>query len=123
MRLVAFTEQLADLRVRYSVLHMNSSAMVWADAVSPSSASKTGALPSLVLSMPSRSSGGNPSTATVLPGQGSTVSKAMAEGLTRRTGLVIHAHINLPANAEALADKIALRLLRELQDEHGTGSS
>lgn len=117
MRLVGFTEELADLRVRYMVLHMDRSAMVWADAVSPGSTGKTGSLPSLALSMPPRSPTCVPSTAAVLPGAGSVESRALAESLTRRTGLAIHAHINLPANAEALADKVALRLLREIESE------
>ncbi len=121
MKLEAFTEDVADLKVRYSVLHMNGSAMVWADGVSTGMAGKRGSIPSLALSMPARSAGAAPSTATVLPGAGAQESRALSEMLTRRTGMPVYAHVRLPAGAETLADTVSLRLLRALRVEAGAG--
>ncbi len=115
MKLVAFTETVADLQVRFQVLHMESSAFVWADATSGASSGKSGSLKSLAMTMPPRGRITMPSTTVVLPGPGSGASRRLAEKITRRTGLVIHAHISIPADADALADRIALRLVEELQ--------
>lgn len=124
MRLEAFTEDVADLKVRYSVLHMNGSAMVWADGVSTSMPGKRGTIPSLALSMPARVANTTPSTATILPGVGALESRALSEMLTRRTGKPIYAHVQLPSGTESLADVVSLRLLRALTDnvEEANGS-
>lgn len=115
MKLVAFTENVADLRVRYSVLHLDGSAVVWADAESAALPAKTGSLPSLALAVPAHVAGADPRAADVLPGPGSLASRELAAMLTRRTGLPVHAHVRLPTGAEPVSDTIALRLLRELR--------
>lgn len=124
MKLEAFTEDVADLKVRYSVLHMNGSAMVWADGVSSSVPGKRGSLPSLALSVPSRiASLDSPSTATVLMGAGALESQRLSDMLTRRTGMPVYAHVRLPPGAESLADTVSLRLLRALTVQSSNGAS
>lgn len=111
MRLVAFTEDIADIKVRFSILHLDGSAMVWA------SSSDSANLSSLALSMPTNinfNTQDGPSTTTVLPGGNSLPSKALSDALSRRTGIAVYAYVSLPPGTEPLSDSISVRLLREL---------
>lgn len=114
MKLRAFTEDVADLSVRFQILHMESSAFVWADAVSAGQ-SKAGSFDGLALGMPPRGSGGVPLSTVVLPGASAAQSQRIAERISRRTGLVVYANVVLPPAGDAVGDRIALRLTQELQ--------
>lgn len=116
MKLRAFTEEVADLKVRFQILHMSSSAFVWADAVSGGQ-SKAGSLDALALGMPARGAdaGGTPTSTVVLAGASAAESQRIAERISRRTGLVVYASVVLPPAADAVGDRVALRLTQELQ--------
>lgn len=107
MELVGFTETHADLQVRYQVLHMASSAFVWA------SSGTTHALPTLALAM---GPGGRvPAATTVLHGAGAVASRGVAQKLAMRTGLVVYAAVSLPDDVGPLLERVTVRLAEELE--------
>lgn len=114
MEVVAFTEQLADVRIRYQVTYMRDSAFVWAQAVDPSGGA--GSLPSLSLSLSSNTgASGLPAATTVLRGPAAAVSRGVAAKLAKRCGMPVYACVDLPGEAaDVLADAVTKRLVREL---------
>lgn len=119
MEVVAFTEQLADMRVRYQLLYLRDSAFVWAQAADSSGG--IGSLPSLSLSLPSpTASSAMPAATTVLRGPAASVSRGVAAKLAKRCGMPVYACVDLPGEAgDVLAEAVTKRLVRELDGRAG----
>jgi len=81
MALKAWTEPFADRIVRFQVLRMEDSALVWAAAGHTGDGGDSASLPNLALAMP-RPRGGASAT-KVVPGAGCDAAANMAERLSR----------------------------------------
>lgn len=112
MRVIAFTESVADVRIRYQIIRMDASAMVWIQTEAEGS---SGSLPSMALSLAcATATGALPPGATVLRGAGSSTSRGVAQKLARRSGLAVYAHVSLADDSMALLEAALRRVTREL---------
>lgn len=121
MEVLAFTEQIADARIRYQVIQMKDSSFVWAQLVG--SGQDGGSLRSLSVSMPSRTNASLPPATTAMPGRGAVISRGIAQKLTKRCGIPVYACIDLPEDVGGvLVESIVQRILRELKAGQTTSS-
>lgn len=112
MRVVASTETFADVLVRMQVTLMSSSVHVWA--------SVDNSAPSLALATPGRLAASSVLLGGV--GEGGAASAALANRISRKTGLAVYACLNLPPDAEMLQDAVAKRLLRVIEEDKDAGA-
>lgn len=121
MEVLAFTETIADTRIRYQITLLKDSAFVWAQMVG--SDRDGGSLQSLSVSMPSMTGESIPAVTTVLPGRGAAISRGMAQKLSKRCKIPVYACIDLPDDiGGVLVEAIVQRILRELQPRHNSAS-
>lgn len=115
MEVSAFTEEVADLRVRYQIIFLKDSAMIW---VQPATAESTGSFPCLSLAMPIIRGGDTlPPATTVVGGGADATSQGIAQKISKRCGIAIWACITLPNDVSVVEEFVFRRLLRELHDK------
>ncbi|KAI0560801.1 Proteasome assembly chaperone 4 [Gracilaria domingensis] len=115
MEVVAFTDQLADLRMRYQITLMKDSVMVW---VQPTTDGSLGSFSTLSISMGhSVSDEVLPSASTIFATTAHTASTSygFAQKLSKRCGLAVYACVDIPDDAAVLEDAIFRRVLDELR--------
>ncbi|CAN8070245.1 unnamed protein product [Agarophyton chilense] len=118
MEVTAFTDQLADLRMRYQITYMKDSVMVW---VQPTTDGSLGSLSCLAICMGlCVNDEALPPASTVFATTDhiSSTSHGFAQKLSKRCGLAVYACIDIPDSAAVLEDNIFRRVLRELE-RHG----
>ncbi|PXF45937.1 hypothetical protein BWQ96_04298 [Gracilariopsis chorda] len=115
MEVIAFTEQMADLRMRYQLTLMNDSVFVW---VQPTTDSSQGSLPNLSISLGQALQNESLPSATTIFAAAPTAaakSRAFAQKLAKRTSLAVYACVDLPDDAAVLENTIFTRVLTQLQ--------
>jgi Proteasome assembly chaperone 4 len=104
MEIVALTETFADVRVRIQVIIMRGAVHVWASTADRA--------PTLALAIPGRRA----AASTLMPGEGSGPSLALASRLASRTGLAVYACLQLPGDAEMICDAVVKRIVKIIED-------
>lgn len=118
MEVIAFTEQLADLRMRYQLILMKHSVLVW---VQPTTQSAQGSLPSLSISLGQALANESLPSATTIFASAPTAaanSRAFAQKLAKRTSLAVYACVDLPDDAAVLETAVFTRVLTQLQQHN-----
>ena len=111
MDVVAFTEEISDLRVRYQLTYMKDSCWIWVQAGSEG----PGNLRALSLATPRIMDGETlPPGTTILGGGADAASQGIAQKLASRCGITVWASIDL-SGAEVVESVVFRRLLQEIQ--------
>ena len=120
MEVSAFTEQVADLSIRYQIIFMKDSAMIW---VQTAAEETIGSLTSLAVSMPKIIGGDTlPPATTVVGGDADATSQNIAQKLSRRCGIAVWACVDLPEEA-AVIEELVMRRILQAFSEKGYGTN
>lgn len=112
MEVVGFTEQVADLRMRYQVIYMKDSAFIW---VQPGE-DGIGSLPSLSVAMATTmAQDALPPATTIAGGDADASSQLFAQKVGRRCGMSVLACVDLPEGASVIRDLVFRRVVTELE--------
>lgn len=118
MEVTAFTEQVADLRVRYQLTFMSDSLLVW---VQPAVGAAQGSFSALSICMPRKlpNEALPPATSIIASSASAEASSRLfAQKLANRARIAVYASIQLPDDIALLEERIFTRVLSELQSRN-----
>lgn len=122
MRIDAFTEEIADMVIRYSITYLQDSALIWVQAKgSETNYNGKGSMPILAGSMGQgrigRDQNGIPAGMIILGDlEEGSLSKEWSKKLAKRYKIAIYSCVDIGQEGMVIAENILRRLLKELDD-------